>query len=65
MIIIFIHTKVFVEFCIGLGAMNFLISFFRRFPKMLTFNIEMARYINSNFPNIFSEGAYDHHIHTY
>ena len=43
-VILYIHTKPFVEFCIGLGAMSFLISFFewfrsifQKFPKFPKF----------------------------
>ena len=71
-VILYTHTKSFVEFCIGVGAMNFRIEFFGRFwsifktfQKSLTYNFKMTGYITSNFPQIFSEGAYDHPIHPY
>ena len=65
MIILYIHTKPSVEFCVGLGAVNFLFNFLVDFPKCLTYDIEMAGYINSNYPKISSEGANDHPIHPY
>ena len=32
-VILYTHTKSFVKFCIGVGAMNFLIKFFGPFSK--------------------------------
>ena len=68
-VILHTHTKAFVEFCISVGAMNFfnficwlILVAFQKFPKILTYTIKMT---TSNFPQIFSEGSYDHPIHPY
>ena len=50
--------------CLNFIFWSILVDFPKNF-KFLTYNIKMTGYITSKFPQIFSEGAYDHPIHPY
>ena len=44
---------------------SILVDLKKKNPKILIYNIKMTGYITSNFPQIFSECAYDHLIYPY